>query len=233
MQRNTLADQVYEIVRIQIEDGQIMPGQGLNVASLAQELSVSETPVREALNRLAKAGLVESVPYRGFVACRVTVRDATEIYTLRVAIEGLGASLAAENADAEAIADIESILGRFEEETERHGLTTRRRDLEHEFHLSVAKASGNDTLVELLQILLVRSWLFWHAWQGPRPLVPDSRAGQQRKQILESLKARDPDSARRVMRQHLEAPLYQLLQLAPEDREAEAMGMLEEVMDHD
>jgi DNA-binding GntR family transcriptional regulator len=85
----TRSDWVEERLRTAILDGELVPGQRLQADRLAQRWDVSPTPLREAFQRLASDGLVEMPPQRGARVAALSVRDATEIYELRLILEPL------------------------------------------------------------------------------------------------------------------------------------------------
>ena len=65
MDTMTLADRVFQTLREQILQGIYKPGQKFNIDQLARDLGVSNTPIREAMSRLERLGLVEIIPYCG------------------------------------------------------------------------------------------------------------------------------------------------------------------------
>lgn len=81
-----LADRVYHQLRDNIGSHRIRPGERLQEVSLAAQLGVSRTPVREALARLESEGMI-SVEGRGFVVPELTDSDVEEIYQLRFLLE--------------------------------------------------------------------------------------------------------------------------------------------------
>src|ERR671936_2125325 len=82
-----LERRVYERLRDQILNGELRPGDQLVEARLASELGVSKTPVREALIRLQRDGLVHTEPYRGARVMSPSEADVREILELRLALE--------------------------------------------------------------------------------------------------------------------------------------------------
>lgn len=79
--------QVYNAIKENICDGRYEPGQRLNEVELARSLSVSRSPVREALRRLAADGLVVELPNRGVFVREFTPQDIQEIFDVRVLLE--------------------------------------------------------------------------------------------------------------------------------------------------
>jgi DNA-binding GntR family transcriptional regulator len=95
--RQTLADSVTESLRVAIFSGLLRPGQQLAEGPLASRLNVSRAPVREALASLEQEGIVSRAPGGGTAVARLTRKDAEEICSLRVVLEGLALRLALAN----------------------------------------------------------------------------------------------------------------------------------------
>ena len=82
-----LRQQIADALQRAILDGELTPGEPLVEMDIAQRLGVSRAPVREALQLLARANLVETAPYRGTTVRRLTPTDVEEVYSLRTALE--------------------------------------------------------------------------------------------------------------------------------------------------
>ena len=76
----SLLDWAYKQVRRMLFSGDLPQGQKIVVAQLANQLSISPTPVKEALNRLAAEGLLEAVPRRGFQVRRQSIKEVQDIF---------------------------------------------------------------------------------------------------------------------------------------------------------
>lgn len=83
-----IKNEVREILLDFILKGKIKPGQRISLPTLAQELEISVTPIREALTQLSETGIVSYVPNRGFLVNELTIEEALEIYELMILIEG-------------------------------------------------------------------------------------------------------------------------------------------------
>lgn len=97
--RRSLDRQAADILRGQILSGRIPPGARLVETQLAEQVQVSRGTIRSALSELAHQGLVEQVAYTKWQVPDLSPRDAWELCTLRSALEGLAASLAALSQD--------------------------------------------------------------------------------------------------------------------------------------
>lgn len=95
MPRQTRAQTITNILRERILDGQIEPARHLYEVQLAQDLDVSRTPIRAALNTLAKEGLLEYLPNRGYAVRRFEPKDLVDAYEARAALEALACRIVA------------------------------------------------------------------------------------------------------------------------------------------
>lgn len=143
--RESLTYETFLRLRQDIIQGRIRPNERLIAGDLAEALSISRTPVREALQLLEAEELVVAVK-RGFVVREHTRDEVVEIYEVRAALEGMAARLVAERRQQEAIDGIVA-LGAHEEgiASDRSRLV----DLNSAFHAAIIEASGNNRLERL------------------------------------------------------------------------------------
>ena len=93
--RTRLADDVYEQILSAILSGEIFPGERLIQETIANQIDVSRTPVREALLRLEQEGILEAAGRGGFQIRDISEREIRDLYTVREAVEGFAARLLA------------------------------------------------------------------------------------------------------------------------------------------
>ncbi len=91
IKHSNLSHRIYEILKDQIINEELAPGERLLDDKLASSFGVSRTPVREALTRLTSEGLVEITPRSGIYVKKLTRKDVEEIYKIRKVLEGLAA----------------------------------------------------------------------------------------------------------------------------------------------
>lgn len=108
--RRSLARGVGERIERMILAGELRPGQRINESHLGAALQVSRAPVREALRRLERHGLVEVRPNRGAFVCTLDERDIAELYEVRIALEGLLGARAAQRVTAAHLAELDAAL---------------------------------------------------------------------------------------------------------------------------
>ena len=93
----SLTETAYGALRERVLSGALRPGAEFSELELADQLSMSKTPVREALGRLVAEGLIEAFPRRGYRVTPVTVKDINDLFAIRAMTEGTAASMAALN----------------------------------------------------------------------------------------------------------------------------------------
>lgn len=196
----TLKDRIYEELLARITSGQLAPGTPIDERALITDLSVSRTPFREAIGSLAKDGLVEIAPYRGFTVKSFSIKEVDDLYHLRRTLETFAIRLAIENISNSHIAELERILNSAVAALASHDLQAYG-EWDKEFHGLIAELSGNAALVDTLARLSLQI-------QMCRVIANQSsdfaeRAARERDDILAALRARDADRAAELMDAHI------------------------------
>jgi len=146
-----LRSKVFSQIEDAILTGKYAPGDGLTEMRLSEEMKVSRTPIREALRQLELEGLVEYVPSKGIVVTGIAWQDIEDIYEIRMRIEGLAASRAAENITDEELKELKDVVDLTEfyvnKEDVEHLLS-----LDNQFHDIIFKASKNRQLTHMLKL---------------------------------------------------------------------------------
>ena len=151
-ERMPLWERIYRRLRGAIQRGEFDPGTRLVEQRLAEELGVSRTPVREALYRLEREGLVTKVPHKGIVVREQDPEELKEVLALRGLLEGYAAALAAKKGDEELFDELEEIRKRSEEALEKNA-TDELVKLNTQFHETLYRRCGNHKLLELIKDL--------------------------------------------------------------------------------
>jgi DNA-binding GntR family transcriptional regulator len=199
------AEIAYTHIREAIVTGRLAPGELLKEASLADEIGISRTPVREALNRLASEGLVELERFRRGRVAQFSAADAVEIFTLRALIEGHGAGRAASRIGPDVIAKLitieEELEARFAELGWHRHLSVFDR-LNNEFHGLIAAAAESPRLERILASSLeLPGSIFNHYSEVLEERT--RRTHRQHREIIDALKAGNSSWAEAAMRGHL------------------------------
>jgi DNA-binding GntR family transcriptional regulator len=195
----SLPEHVRQILRADILQGVLEPGERLTEAQVIERTGVSRTPVREGLRMLEAEGLVVSHRGRGtHVAYRLTPDEARLIYEVRIAIEPHLTKLAAERMTSEDLAGVRIALADFAEALDAGPHLAGQRDAD--FHLAVYEASRSE-LRSILRGYWSRMQLELseriYATEVPRRFV------REHEEIVEALAARNGDRAADAMARHL------------------------------
>ena len=108
-----LREMVYEELKMQILTGAIVPGTRMMEVELANQIGVSRTPIREAIRKLEKEGLVVIEPRRGAYASQISTKDMVEILEVRQNMEGLAAFFAASRMQPEQLDDLKEVAEKY------------------------------------------------------------------------------------------------------------------------
>ena len=115
IEHNNLSEKSYQFLAEQIINGVVISGTHLTDLGLSVSLGISRTPVREALNKLVKDGLVEFVPRKGFYVNHLFSEDVNEIYELREILETYGLKKSINNIPEK---EIDNLINLFNEAIE-------------------------------------------------------------------------------------------------------------------
>jgi len=191
------ASHVYDHVKWEITHGLLTPGAPLTEEDLAARLEVSRTPVREAMQRLAADGLIDSHRRRWKVH-RFTREEVDDVYEVRCALEGLAARLAAERATAQE----RDTLRNFRPHADHAAtLRTERVDLNDYLHTLIGQYSHNERLERLIQ---ANRALQLGVRMAPLYTVSELRASaDEHLALIEAICTQDPDLAFDIAVKHM------------------------------
>lgn len=192
---------VYEELKRAIMRGELRSGDMLNERTLALKLGISRMPVREALQRLETEGWVEREPCRGTWVRKVTPEDITELYQMRHGLETLAVDLIMSALAGKA----RKAMARMAEELEAMSC-----EMEHEkfiqmdieFHLYLAKLSGNRLLYQSMCGLMERMTMYV-IQTCIRKSDPYDVPIREHAQILRAVLAGDVQTAKTAMEKHI------------------------------
>ncbi len=193
----TLRDQISRYLRDEIRAGELRPGSSINMDKLSRELSISKTPLKEALIRLEAEGFVEIQSRRGFFIHQFSNKELKDCYEM---IGILESSVLADNFDAittEVVAEMERINNDMTRAFEQEEYDDYRR-LNLEFHDVILKSSGNDVLRTYVNLLKSRLYDFTESdfmkeW-GHSNI-------EEHKKLLDCFRAGDAENAVRIIRE--------------------------------
>lgn len=154
-----LRQQVVKLMREDILDGALEPGQRLIESTLCESYGVSRTVIREALRQLESEHLIKVLPSQGPIVTVLTEEEIKAIYVVRAALEGLAGQLFAENARQKDLTAMIRLGDRLERDY-RHGTVESREELKAQFYVLLLSGGGNEVLQEALRSIHARIALF-------------------------------------------------------------------------
>jgi DNA-binding GntR family transcriptional regulator len=197
--RSNLREQIKDVILQRILDGEYEPGARLVETRIAQELGVSQAPVREALRDLEQLGCIVHEPFRGCSVRAFSAQELLEAFPVRAALEALAAKLAAERITETELLRLAELVDTMRDAADR-GDAHDQSQANAQFHATIVRAARNATLE--------RQWSFLEPFSRTYISVSqpglDLRALSDRHvPILDALRVRDGDAAAEAMHQHL------------------------------
>ena len=200
--RGRLADEVYDTLLGQLMSLRIVPGSRVTIDALARELGVSQTPIRDALNRMEADGLVVRVPHAGYrIPPQITRQLFEDMLEIRLLLEPAAARRAAERASLAQVDRLRRMLEEMAELVGGDGLMAYGafglRDAA--FHDLIALSAENEVIREALSRLHTHVHLFRLLYDTQVTYL----AMGEHDEVLAAVAARDPDAAAYAMRRHI------------------------------
>ena len=193
------SEEAYRRLLERIVSLEMRPGSVVNEARLREELRIGRTPIREALQRLARENLVRSVPHRGTFVTDVNITDLARITEVRVVLEAHAARLAAEKLTSQDRQQIEELL-----ELLRRGYVTGQRDLmqlDQQIHRLVYRSTHNPFLEATLERYFNLSLRLWYLVLDREVRLRE--AVDEHVELLQAICAGDGARAEEIMRRHV------------------------------
>ncbi|HBA53055.1 GntR family transcriptional regulator [Syntrophorhabdus aromaticivorans] len=205
----TIRKKVYHYIREKILKGEISPKERLIETRLAQEIGTSRTPVREALHSLELEKLIKSIPRVGYIVESMDQEDLEQICEIRSVIETLGARWAIQKARKRLAKDLARSVARQEQAlavNDSGGYV----ELDAQFHEIIARLSGSDRLLELVQTL--RRHMLRYRMHVVYAMDTALRSIEGHKEILRAVQEGDSDTVVEALQQHLRQAKEDILQ---------------------
>jgi DNA-binding GntR family transcriptional regulator len=198
--RTKLRDEASRVIRAQVISGALMPGELYTIGSIAQQLGVSPTPVREAILDLANANLVEVVRQRGFRVVTMTEQDLDEIVEIRLMLEVPALQGLAARRPKPVLTALRPVAGRLDAHAANADFTAYLAD-DRQLHLDLLTLAGNSRLVRTVGQLRDETRLYGLARMGGTPeLFTTTR---EHGELLDAIEAGDPERTGTLMTRHL------------------------------
>lgn len=197
-----LGEVVFEYLRNAILAGELKPGERLMEVTIADQLGVSRTPVREAIRKLEKESFVIMIPRKGAYVADLTKKDIMEVLEIRKELEGFAASLAAERMT---LAEKEA-LGRVVEHFNESLINMDKKSMiesDNEFHSFIFEATKNQRLINIIYDLHDQFQRFRLIYFNEFNNYKEIQASHNR--IFDAIIKQDPLAARQEAENHVES----------------------------
>ena len=198
--KRLLREHVYVSIKGAIIGGEFEPGRRLIEEKLAEDMKTSRTPVREAIQKLEKEGLIYRLPRGGFAVKGVTEEEVEEVFGLRGILEGYAGFLATARMDDAELRSLEEIIA-LEEACLQDMNVEEFIRLDGEFHDVVYKAAKNNRLYNLLHDL--RDYIYRYRVIIMRYQRKPQLAVQDHKEMVASIRSRNAKQVEKLVRKHM------------------------------
>jgi DNA-binding GntR family transcriptional regulator len=198
---NTLIEEAYRKIKQMLLEQKFAPGQRLVNSDLAEILSMSRTPIINALNRLVQDGFIGFEGFRGFYVRPIDTQEVWDAFGVREALEVYAVEQAIKLSDNHDMADLEEKF-RIHADYKPHYYTRRKFILDSEFHLQIAAMAKNQVLIWLLkrnfEHIFLRARLDNY---DPRRMDPSA---QEHHELVERMRKKDVLGSVERMRSHIQ-----------------------------
>ncbi len=211
--RRVLSDVVTDDLRDAILSHDLEPGIRIAEDGLAIQLGVSRGPVREALMRLEREGLVTIERHKGARVASWTETDIEEIYSMRSAMEILAIEWACKNATAADLDAMEEILTRFSKLTDKQRTRKKISQFDLEFHSALFASAHHDRLNRTWEVLRSQIHaLLVYTWSSD---IKINKAylpawGPDHRKIVEVIRTKQTKKAKTLINSHIEGGLARI-----------------------
>jgi DNA-binding GntR family transcriptional regulator len=199
-ERKSLGEHVFESLKHSIVRGKISPGEWLVESHIAETLGISRTPVREAIHKLEREGLIERRPRGGFTVLGFERDDIEETFGIRSVLEGYAARLAAVKHDTQELKDLENKIGEFQYALDRNKMNLLPK-INTEFHDLLYSLSKSPKLINMINGLRDQIYRYRQMILKERQFA--STSNQDHKKMLKYIRKRDAEGAERIVREHI------------------------------
>ncbi len=199
-ERKSLGQHVLETLRQAIIGGQMASGNRMVENRIAESLGISRTPVREALHKLEREGLIKKQPKGGFIVLGLDRNDIEETFGIRSILESYAARLAAENHRPEELASLENKIEEYQRSLDGSESDALLR-INTEFHDMLYALSHSPRLIRMINDLRDQIYRFRAIILKKETMAKASN--EDHRQMINLMRLRDGDSVEKLVRAHI------------------------------
>ena len=203
----TLTDKIYQDIKDDIASKVFQPGEKLNIKELARKYNVSDTPVKQALQRLADEKMVVNTPNKGMSVRALTPHELTDIFDMRLMmdtffVKDIVTTLNYNQPLRQQLIDCLEAQRKFVENDDSSHKPEEFFELDMEFHTLYLTASGNQKAVDVLRDL--QPFTYASGTYVSQPRYRDMECVAEHRAILDAALASDLDALRAAVTAHLD-----------------------------
>lgn len=202
MNSDSLGDAAYRILKREIIQCTLAPGTQVSEGQLADTYRLGRAAVRSALGRLAHQRLVQVQPRQGYMIAPVTMKDVRDLFTFRMLVEPAAARMAAGRADPHHLRRLDELCRTSYQPNNRESIEAFLA-ANTEFHVTIARASGNDRLADALAEMLEELERVFHL--GLMFRDRNDEMFHEHHDLIEALLAGDGERAERIAADQIRA----------------------------
>jgi GntR family transcriptional regulator, rspAB operon transcriptional repressor len=200
LQKNSLSDKIFKMVRDKIVFMEYPPGMSLSEKDLCKTFKVSRTPLREAFRRLEEMKLVTVIPRYGTYVSQVEINEIRCAFEVKIKLEGLAGEVAAKRITADRLKELNALIEKADDLLKGNGHRNLI-EIDTSFHEIIYQSTQNPILQEILENLQSRCARLWNSALSESIPVPEVIA--ELKEIYLSLKKRDSEKAGHLLENHV------------------------------
>ena len=209
----TLTERAYDELFDAIASGSFLPEQKLTVAKLAEQLGLSPTPIKQAMNRLAGESFLKFVPRRGFFIVPVSIEFLEELHDARLMCELYAVRHLPPEPDARFVAELEHLARQCDQSFNSGGSPREFLQADQQFHLRIVELAKNSMIQDWFQKLAVHRWEMYFRLYQQGKCGSRHKSTEEHMLILHSIAEGDIEQASRHITEHVENTKQHLVEL--------------------
>ena len=196
-----LKELVFTTLKKAIIKGELQPGDRLMELQLAEKMGVSRTPIREAIHKLSREGLVTLIPRKGAEVAGMSRKTLNDVLTVRKDLELLAFRLAFENIDGEQLKTLEARMEAFENAVDADDIL-QMVDTDEQFHFVIYDAAANNKLKDILGNL--KESMYRYRLEYLKDAAYRKRLEKEHRALVDCIKMKDLKKGLTVVESHIE-----------------------------
>jgi len=198
--RKYLRDVVFESLKDAIMNGKLEQGKMITEQQISREFGISRTPVREALYKLTATGLIRTIPHKGFLISKWSIKEIRDVFEIRIVLERLAVELFIRNYCQENLEELENITRKMEKAVQENNFVEAAK-MNNKFHDLIIENSDNHEISTVMEPLKNKINIFRLISISTPSRLKISLA--EHRSILDSILQKDIVNAKKLIKNHI------------------------------